>query len=119
MTPARSGAIVNISSILGLMPSSGAAHYSVAKAGIIALTKSVADEVAPIGIRVNAVCPGYIDTPLLTPFSEQMKAGIVMRIGMGHMGEAIDIAEMVRFLSGPESRYCTGDVYKVSGGYMG
>ena len=78
-----------------------------------------ADEVAPIGIRVNAVCPGYIDTPLLTPFSEQMKAGIVMRIGMGHMGEAIDIAEMVRFLSGPESRYCTGDVYKVSGGYMG
>jgi 3-oxoacyl-[acyl-carrier protein] reductase len=119
MTPSRSGAIVNISSILGLMPSSGAAHYSVAKAGIIALTKSVADEVAPLGIRVNAVCPGYIDTPLLTPFSEQMKAGIVMRIGMGHMGEPVDIAEMVRFLSGPESRYCTGDVYKVSGGYMG
>ena len=119
MTPRRTGAIVNISSILGLMPSAGAPHYSVAKAGIIALTKSVADEVAPLGIRVNAVCPGYIDTPLLTPFSEQMKSGIVMRIGMGRMGEATDIAEMVRFLAGPESGYCTGDVYKVSGGYMG
>ena len=119
MSVARSGSIVNISSILGLMPSAGAAHYSVAKAGIIALTKSVADEVAPLGVRVNAVCPGYIDTPLLTPFSEQMKAGIVMRIGMGRMGVPDDIAQMIRFLAGPESGYCTGDVFKVSGGYMG
>lgn len=119
MTPARSGSIINISSILGLMPSAAAAHYSVAKAGIIALTKSVADEVAPLGIRVNAVAPGYIDTPLLTPFSEQMKAGIVMRIGMGRMGQAGELAEMIRFLAGPESSYCTGDVFKVSGGYIG
>ena len=119
MTPRRSGSIVNISSVLGVMPSAGAAHYSTAKAGIIALTKSVADEVAVLGIRCNAVCPGYIDTPLLTPFSEQMKAGIVMRIGMGHMGEPRDIAEMIRFLAGPESSYCTGDVFKVSGGYLG
>lgn len=119
MTPARSGSIINISSILGLMPSAAAAHYSVAKAGIIALTKSVADEVAPLGIRVNAVAPGYIDTPLLTPFSEQMKAGIVMRIGMGRMGHADELAEMIRFLAGPESSYCTGDVFKVSGGYIG
>ena len=119
MTPARSGSIINISSILGLMPSAAAAHYSVAKAGIIALTKSVADEVAALGIRVNAVAPGYIDTPLLTPFSEQMKAGIVMRIGMGRMGQPPELAEMIRFLAGPESSYCTGDVYKVSGGYMG
>lgn len=119
MTPARRGSIINISSILGLMPSAAAAHYSVAKAGIIALTKSVADEVAALGIRVNAVAPGYIDTPLLTPFSEQMKAGIVMRIGMGRMGEAHELAEMIRFLAGPESSYCTGDVFKVSGGYVG
>ena len=119
MTPQRSGSIINISSILGVMPSAGAAHYSTAKAGIIALTKSVADEVAALGIRVNAVCPGYIDTPLLTPFSEQMKAGIVMRIGMGRMGEPGDIAEMIRFLAGPESKYCTGDVFRVSGGYLG
>jgi len=119
MTPRRSGSIVNISSVLGVMPSAGAAHYSTAKAGIIALTKSVADEVAALGIRCNAVCPGYIDTPLLTPFSEQMKAGIVMRIGMGRMGVPDDIARMIRFLAGPESSYCTGDVFKVSGGYLG
>lgn len=117
MQAQRSGRIINISSILGLKPAAAAAHYSVAKAGIIALTKSVADEVAPLGINVNAVCPGYIDTPLLTPFSEMMKAGIVMRIGKGRMGEAAELAEMIRFLAGPESTYCTGDVFSVSGGY--
>jgi 3-oxoacyl-[acyl-carrier protein] reductase len=117
MQPQRSGRIINISSILGLKPAAAAAHYSVAKAGIIALTKSVADEVAPLGINVNAVCPGYIDTPLLTPFSEMMKAGIVMRIGKGRMGEATELAEMIRFLAGPESTYCTGDVFSVSGGF--
>lgn len=117
MQTQRSGRIINISSILGVKPAAAAAHYSVAKAGIIALTKSVADEVAPLGINVNAVCPGYIDTPLLTPFSEMMKAGIVMRIGKGRMGEATELAEMIRFLAGPESTYCTGDVFSVSGGY--
>lgn len=119
MQPQRSGRIINISSVLGLKPSAGAPHYSVAKAAMIALTKSVADEVAPLGINVNAICPGYIDTPLLTPFSEIMKAGIVMRIGKGRMGEPEELAEMIRFLAGPESSYCTGDVFSVSGGYMG
>ena len=119
MQPARAGRIVNISSVLGLRPSAGAPHYSVAKAGIIALTKSVADEVAPLGINVNAICPGYIDTPLLTPFSEMLKAAIVTRIGKGRMGRPEELAEMVRFLVGPESSYCTGDVFSVSGGYMG
>lgn len=119
MQPRRDGRIINMSSILGLKPSSGAPHYSAAKAAIIAFTKSVADEVAPLGINVNAVCPGYIDTPLLTPFSEMLRAGITMRIGKGRMGEASDIAEMVRFLSGPESAYCTGDAFTVSGGYTG
>lgn len=119
MQPKRSGRIVNVSSILGLRPAAGAPHYSAAKAAMIALTKSVASETAPLGINVNAVCPGYIDTPLLTPFSEMVKAGIVMRIGKGHMGEPVDIAEMIRFLCGPESSYCTGDVFTVSGGYEG
>jgi 3-oxoacyl-[acyl-carrier protein] reductase len=119
MQPARKGSIINISSVLGQKPSAGAPHYSVAKSAIIALTKTTADEVAALGIRVNAVCPGYIDTPLLTPFSEQLKAGITMRIGMGRMGEPSELAEMIRFLAGPESSYCTGDVFAVSGGYMG
>lgn len=119
MQPQRRGRIINISSVLGLYPSAGATHYSVAKTAIISLTKSVAAEVAPLGINVNAVCPGYIDTPLLTPFSEQLKAAITMRIGKGRMGFAEELAEMIRFLSGPESEYCTGDVYPVSGGYTG
>lgn len=119
MQPSRRGRIVNLSSVLGLRPAAGAPHYSAAKAAIIALTKAVADEVAPLGINVNAVCPGYIDTPLLTPFSEIMKAAIVMRIGKGRLGVAAEVAEVVRFLAGPESEYCTGEVYPVSGGYMG
>lgn len=119
MQPQRSGRIINISSVLGLYPASGAPHYSVAKAGIITLTKSVAAEVAALGINVNAVCPGYIRTPLLTPFSETMMAGITMRIGKGRLGEPEELAEMIRFLAGPESEYCTGDVFSVSGGYTG
>lgn len=117
MEDARSGSIVNLSSILGLYPSSGAAHYSAAKAAIIALTKAAAAEVAPFGVRVNAICPGFIDTPLLAPMDATMKHLITMRIGMGRMGVAENIAEIVRFLSGPESAYCTGDVISASGGY--
>jgi 3-oxoacyl-[acyl-carrier protein] reductase len=119
MQPQKSGRIINISSVLGLYPAAGAPHYSVAKAGIITLTKSVAAEVAALGINVNAVCPGYIRTPLLTPFSETMMAGITMRIGKGRLGEPEELAEMIRFLAGPESEYCTGDVFSVSGGYTG
>lgn len=118
MTPARSGAIVNISSVLGLRPMAGVVHYASAKAGIIALTKSVGQEVAPYGIRVNAVCPGWIDTPLLSPMDPMMMAGIVMQIPRGRMGTAEELAEMVRFLAGPESSYCNGDVFAASGGFV-
>lgn len=115
----RSGVIVNISSILGQIPSGGAAHYSAAKAAIIALTKSAAAETAHLGIRVNAVCPGYVDTPLLAPMNDILRMAITQRIGMGRMGTADELAELVRFLSGPESSYATGDVFTMSGGYTG
>jgi 3-oxoacyl-[acyl-carrier protein] reductase len=117
MTPARSGAIVNVSSVLGLRPMSGAAHYSAAKAGIIAFTKSVGQEVAPFGIRVNAICPGWIDTPLLAPMDPMMMAGIVMAVPRGRLGRADELAELVRFLCGPESSYCNGDIFAASGGF--
>ena len=117
MQQARRGAIVNVSSILGQQPSPGAAHYSAAKAAILALTKSAALETAHLGIRVNAVCPGYFDTPLLAPANDMMRAAITMRIGTGRMGQADELAELVRFLAGPESSYCTGDVFTASGGY--
>jgi 3-oxoacyl-[acyl-carrier protein] reductase len=115
----RSGVIVNISSILGQLPSGGPAHYSAAKAGIIALTKSAAAETAHLGIRINAVCPGFIDTPLLAPVDGDIRAAIVQRLGVGRMGRADEVAELVRFLCGPESSYATGDVFTLSGGYTG
>jgi len=118
MTPARSGAIVNISSVLGLRPMAGALHYSAAKAGIIALTKSVGQEVAAFGVRVNAVCPGWVDTPLLAPMDPMMMAGVVMQIPKGRMARAEELAELVRFLAGPESSYCHGDVFAASGGFV-
>jgi len=117
MEPARRGSIVNISSILGQLPSPGAAHYSAAKAAIIALTKAAALEVAHLGIRINAVCPGYIDTPLLAPFDDTVRGAVLLRIGTGRMGRAEEIAELVRFLAGPEASYCCGDVLTASGGY--
>ena len=118
MQPARRGTIVNISSVLGVQPSAGTAHYSAAKAALIALTKSTAQEVAHLGIRVNAVCPGFIDTPLLAPYNDMMRASIVMRIPAGRMGTAEEIAEVVRFLVGPESSYCNGDVFAATGGFV-
>ena len=117
MQPARRGSIVNISSILGQHPSAGAPHYATAKAAIIALTRSVAQETAHLGIRVNAVCPGYVDTPLLAPLDDALKAMITMQIASGRMARAEELAELVRFLAGPESSYSTGDVFTASGGY--
>jgi 3-oxoacyl-[acyl-carrier protein] reductase len=118
MTPARHGAIVNIASVLGLRPMAGVASYSTAKAGIIALTKSVGQEVAPFGVRVNAVCPGWVDTPLLAPIDPMMMAGIVMQIPRGRMATVDELAQVVRFLCGPESSYCNGEVFPVSGGFV-
>ena len=119
MQPQRSGVILNVSSVLGMYPSATAPDYSVAKSGIIALTKAVAYEVAHLGIRVNAICPGYVDTPLLTPLSETIKATITTRIPVGRMATAPELAEMARFLVGPESVYCTGEILSMSGGYHG
>lgn len=118
MTPRRTGSIINISSILGQRPSASAPHYSVAKAGIIALTKAAANEVSQFGVRINAVCPGYTDTPLLAHFSETMRGAIVSQIGMGRMGTADEIAEVIAFLASPAASYCTGEVFSASGGYL-
>ena len=115
----RSGSIVNVSSVLGLYPSATAPDYSVAKAGIIALTKSVAYEVAHLGIRVNAICPGYVNTPLLTPLSENIKAAITTQIPVGRMASASELANLLRFVVSPEASYCTGEVFSMSGGYHG
>jgi 3-oxoacyl-[acyl-carrier protein] reductase len=118
MMPRRSGSIINVSSIMGLRPAAGAPHYCAAKAGIVALTKSTAQEVAPFGIRVNAVAPGWVDTPLLAPMDPISIAGITAQIPIGRMGRPEELAEVVRFLAGPESSYCIGDVFAASGGWV-
>ncbi len=117
MTPARRGSVINISSVLGLHPAAGAAHYSVAKAGIIALTKAAALDVAPFGVRVNAICPGWVDTPLLAPMNDLMRTVITAGIPMGRLALDTEIAAMVAFLAGPAASYCTGEVMSVSGGF--
>jgi NAD(P)-dependent dehydrogenase (short-subunit alcohol dehydrogenase family) len=118
MTPARRGCVVNIASVLGLRPIAGPFHYAAAKAGIIALTRSCGQEVAAFGVRVNAICPGWVDTPLLAPTDPLIRTAITAQIPQGRMAQADEIADMVRFLVGPESTYCCGDVLTVSGGVI-
>jgi 3-oxoacyl-[acyl-carrier protein] reductase len=118
MTPQRRGSIVNISSIMGLRPSAGIPHYCAAKAAIIAFTKSTAQEVAPFGVRINAVCPGFVDTPMLDSMDDLALAGIRMQTPIGRLASAEELSQVVRFLAGPESSYCVGDVFPASGGWV-
>jgi len=117
MEPARAGAIVNLASIYGLRGSPGTPDYAAAKHGIVGLTRSVGIEVAPLGIRVNAVAPGFIDTPLLDPVKEAVDTFLVQQIPVGRLGQADEVAALVRFLAGPESSYCFGEVLTLTGGF--
>lgn len=112
----RSGKIVNISSVSGVMGNAGQANYSASKAGLIGLTKSVARELASRGICVNAVAPGFIDTDMTKALSEDAKAGLNGMIPMGKMGQTKDVADLVLFLAGNQSDYITGQVISVDGG---
>lgn len=117
MEPARSGRIVNLASIYGLRGSAGTPEYAAAKHAIVGLTKSAALEVAPLGIHVNAVAPGFIDTPLLAPVAGPALDFLTTQIPSGRLGRAEEVAELVRFLAGPESSYCFGEVLTLTGGY--
>jgi len=115
----KSGRIINLASISGLLGNAGQANYSASKAGIIGLTKSVARELASRGITVNAVAPGYIDTDMTQAMTDTAKEAVLSQIPLKRAGSPKDIAEMVAFLASDKASYITGQVISVDGGmYM-
>lgn len=116
MMKKRTGSIVNISSVVGLMGNLGQANYSASKAGLIGLTKSAAKELAPRGITVNAVAPGFIETEMTQKLSEQVKETYQKVIPLSYFGAPQDVANTVLFLASEDARYITGEVIRVDGG---
>jgi NAD(P)-dependent dehydrogenase (short-subunit alcohol dehydrogenase family) len=112
------GSIINMSSILGQVGTPTLAGYVTAKHGVIGLTQTAAQEYAARGIRINAVGPGYIDTPLLNGFSADTKAGLVALHPIGRLGKAEEVAELVVWLSSDKASFVTGSYYPVDGGYL-
>ena len=119
MAKQRSGKIVSIASVVGEMGNAGQVNYAASKAGVIGLTKTIAREFAQRGINVNAIAPGYIETPMTEVLPEKMKEELKRLIPMERLGKPEDIAEAVLFLVSEGSNYITGHVLKVNGGiYM-
>jgi 3-oxoacyl-[acyl-carrier protein] reductase len=118
MISQRSGRIVNVSSISALFAPAGQANYAAAKAGVLALTRCLAKEVARIGITVNAVCPGYIETDALAAMNGEERQRAQTSIPMRRFGNPREVAAAVRFLACPDASYITGSVMKVDGGIL-
>lgn len=112
----RSGRIINLSSVTGILGNAGQANYAASKAGVIGLTKSAARELAGRGITVNAVAPGFIDTDMTNAMTDAAKEAVLSRIPLKKVGQPKDIAETVAFLASEKAAYITGQVIAVDGG---
>ena len=118
MMKQRSGAIVNVASIIGLIGNAGQCNYSASKAGLIALTKSVAKELAARNIRANAVAPGFIRTKMTDALSEDVRQRMLDAIPLKKFGEPEDVANVIAFLASDEAAYVSGQVLTVCGGMV-
>ncbi|MBE3102420.1 MAG: 3-oxoacyl-[acyl-carrier-protein] reductase [Firmicutes bacterium] len=118
MMKKRQGKIINISSVIGVSGNAGQANYAASKAGIIGFSKSIAKELAPRGILVNIIAPGFIDTDMTDVLNDQVKEAILSQIPLGRYGDPEDIAYLVGFLSSEQSQYITGQVIHVDGGMV-
>jgi 3-oxoacyl-[acyl-carrier protein] reductase len=112
----RSGAIVNLSSVVGIHGNPGQANYAASKAGIIGLTKALARELGSRGVRVNAIAPGYITTELTDVLNDEQRGLILGNTPLGRLGEPEDVAGAVRFLCSDDAAFITGEVLLVDGG---
>ena len=118
MMKQRSGSIVNIASIVGVMGNPGQANYSASKAGVIGLTKTMARELAPRNITVNAIAPGFIDTDMTRVLDDKIRDKLIEQIPLARLGLPVDIAHSVAFLVSGQSNYITGQVINVNGGML-
>jgi 3-oxoacyl-[acyl-carrier protein] reductase len=118
MTKQRSGRIINVSSVIGLMGNAGQCNYSASKAGLLGFTMSAARELASRSITVNAIAPGFIETDMTSELKEEWRAELLKKIPLGCFGQVEDIAAAALFLAGPGARYITGQVLTVDGGMV-
>lgn len=118
MIKQRSGRIINISSVIGLIGNAGQANYAASKAGLLGFTKSLAREMASRGITVNALAPGLIETDMTSVLSDEIRKNILSKIPLGSLGQPDDIASAVAFLASKEAKYITGQVLAVDGGMV-